>query len=212
MIRRANPRILILFTILTLLLYVLRTPLHNIYVIIRTPKIWSRDSPSFTLSLAHDDFDVTFANYSATIDSASPYPDLVPPVLHHIALGPRDHERASWREARDACVEMHPGWEAMLWTDENAETFVREKYPLFKKTWDEYRFPIQRIDALRYMVLYEYGGMYYSYMLLRKCAQCFRCRIGYGLEVYSLAGAAEKIRFCCSSCSPNGLLNRIHDG
>jgi mannosyltransferase OCH1-like enzyme len=89
----------------------------------------------------------------------------IPPILHHIALGSRPPKQ-KWLDARSACVEVHQGWEAKLWTDENAAQFVEERFPGLKKMWESYEYPIQRIDALRYMVLHEFGGMFASLPLL----------------------------------------------
>ena len=47
-----------------------------------------------------------------------------------------------------------------LWTDESARIFLMREYPWFVSTWDNYAFPIQRADAIRYFVLYHYGGLY----------------------------------------------------
>jgi mannosyltransferase OCH1-like enzyme len=146
----------ILFTIF--MLYYFRTLLATTYALLSLTFIWPRDASTFLISPDHDAFDLSFANYSRTQDSAGPlYHDLVPPVLHHIALGKRKPQ-GKWIDARNACLELHPGWEAMLWTDENAGDFVREKYPELLHMWEKYPYPIQRIDALRYLVLYEYGG------------------------------------------------------
>ncbi|KAH8801405.1 putative glycosyl transferase [Xylogone sp. PMI_703] len=119
---------------------------------------WHIGASKFYISQERDNFDVTFANYSITQDTAIPdYPDVVPPILHQIALG-QNAEDSTWLEARNACLDLHPEWEVHMWTDENSGKFVEEKYPHLKKMWDEYKYPIQRVDSLRYMVLYEYGG------------------------------------------------------
>jgi mannosyltransferase OCH1-like enzyme len=47
----------------------------------------------------------------------------------------------------------------MLWTDENAENFVAQNFPDQLPLWKGYRYPVERVDALRYMVLYYYGGV-----------------------------------------------------
>jgi len=108
-------------------------------------------------------FDVSFANYSKNATSAGPgYSDRIPGILHHISLGPAAATRESWVEARQSCLDVHPGWQAMLWTDENAGAFIAEKFPSFKPIWDSYRFPIERIDALRYLLLYEFGGEFFT--------------------------------------------------
>lgn len=48
----------------------------------------------------------------------------------------------------------------MLWTDSSSRQFVAENYPWFLDTFDSYRYNIQRADAIRYFVLYHYGGVY----------------------------------------------------
>lgn len=48
----------------------------------------------------------------------------------------------------------------MLWTDATSHEFIAEHYPWFLETFDNYRYPIQRADAIRYFILYHYGGIY----------------------------------------------------
>jgi inositol phosphorylceramide mannosyltransferase catalytic subunit len=158
---RSSPRFLIIaLLVIGVNLWYFRTGIQSAWTIVNLPFVWNRHASDFLISKEHDDFDLTFANYSLSMDSSQPtYPDLVPPVLHHIALG-HNKPHKEWVEARQACLEYHEGWEEHLWTDENASEFVLEYFPQFKHTWDKYKYPIQRIDALRYMVLYEYGGMY----------------------------------------------------
>lgn len=48
----------------------------------------------------------------------------------------------------------------MLWTDASSREFIAEHYPWFLDTFDNYEFPIQRADVIRYFVLYHYGGIY----------------------------------------------------
>lgn len=135
-----------------------RSGIQTTWAIVSLPFIWSRHSSEYMISAERDDFDLSFANYSLYKESALPeYPDQIPAVLHHIALGHRQ-PRPKWLDARQSCLDHHPSWEAHLWTDENAGDFVAEHFPDFKHTWDRYRYPIQRIDALRYLVLYQYGG------------------------------------------------------
>jgi mannosyltransferase OCH1-like enzyme len=154
--------VLVTLAAATALLYYFRASLQSAWVIADTPVVWDHSSDDFLISSAKDNFDLTFANYSRQSDTSLPeYPDLVPPVLHHIALG-SSKLKASWVDARESCLEYHEGWDSYLWTDANAPQFVQEHFPEMKKTWDGYKFPIQRIDALRYMVLYHYGGMVIS--------------------------------------------------
>ena len=50
--------------------------------------------------------------------------------------------------------------EYMLWTDAGSREFIANHYPWFLDTFDAYPYPIQRADAIRYFVLYHYGGVY----------------------------------------------------
>jgi mannosyltransferase OCH1-like enzyme len=146
----------ILLLVLFALIY-FRTFLQLTLVTAALPITWLSSS-DFLISKEHDNFDVTFANYSVDQRSSLPaYPDLVPAVLHQISLG-RGDRKSDWLEARKNCLKYHDGYESHLWMDENANEFVAKKFPHLKEMWDSYRYPIQKVDALRYMVLQEYGG------------------------------------------------------
>jgi mannosyltransferase OCH1-like enzyme len=47
-----------------------------------------------------------------------------------------------------------------FWTDESALDFIAAHYPTYLKTYTSYPHPIQRADAIRYFVLYHFGGIY----------------------------------------------------
>lgn len=47
-----------------------------------------------------------------------------------------------------------------LWTDKGAQDFLAREYPWFLDSFNNYAFPIQRADAIRYFVLHHYGGIY----------------------------------------------------
>jgi mannosyltransferase OCH1-like enzyme len=122
------------------------------------PARWPQASALTILSQDRDHFDITFASYDLNQTTAgSSYRDVVPAILHHINLG-SNPPREEWVEAREKCIMHHQGWEALLWDDARADTFVAEEFPQLKDMWDHYRFPVQRVDALRYMLLQKYGG------------------------------------------------------
>jgi mannosyltransferase OCH1-like enzyme len=52
------------------------------------------------------------------------------------------------------------GWEYKLWTDEDNRNLVKDHYNWFLETFDGYKYPIQRADAIRYFILHKYGGVY----------------------------------------------------
>ena len=53
---------------------------------------------------------------------------------------------------------MHPGYNFTMWTDAVAGDFVAREYPNMIKTWQSYRYTIQKADSIRYMIMYKYGG------------------------------------------------------
>jgi hypothetical protein len=53
-----------------------------------------------------------------------------------------------------------PDYEYMLWTDTKSRDFLATHYAWFLPTFDAYQYPIQRADAIRYFILYHYGGIY----------------------------------------------------
>jgi len=65
-----------------------------------------------------------------------------------------------WTGISQACREMMPDYEYMLWTDTSSREFIAESYPWFLNTFDAYTYPIQRADAIRYFILHHYGGVY----------------------------------------------------
>jgi mannosyltransferase OCH1-like enzyme len=60
----------------------------------------------------------------------------------------------------DSVRTHHPGWEHRLWTDADNLRFIQERFPWFLETFVSYRHDIERADAVRYFLLYEFGGIY----------------------------------------------------
>jgi inositol phosphorylceramide mannosyltransferase catalytic subunit len=54
----------------------------------------------------------------------------------------------------------NPDYEYVLWDDADNRRFVAEKFKWFLSTYDSYDKEIKRADAIRYMYLYTYGGIY----------------------------------------------------
>lgn len=159
---RGRRRSIIVLALGILAVAYFRNTLFVTYNLLSLPVTWGIGAKDFLLDREKDDFDITFSNYSTTPRivnwDVEEHPNLIPQILHHIRLGSSE-PKAEWQEARNACLNMHPDWEAMSWTDANAREFVAENYPHLLRMWESYKFPIQRVDALRYMVLYHYGGV-----------------------------------------------------
>lgn len=53
-----------------------------------------------------------------------------------------------------------PDWTHVLMDDEDNLNFVKKHFPDFLPYYESFKYPINRADAIRYMWLYVYGGIY----------------------------------------------------
>lgn len=56
--------------------------------------------------------------------------------------------------------EHHSGWDYILWTDDMNREFIKCFFPDFLLQYDSYEQNIQRVDAVRYFILYKMGGLF----------------------------------------------------
>ncbi|KAH6984331.1 nucleotide-diphospho-sugar transferase [Ilyonectria sp. MPI-CAGE-AT-0026] len=82
----------------------------------------------------------------------------IPRILHQTCANETIPEK--WVDSQQSCKEAYSDFEYKLWTDQSAREFIYVAYPWFLETWDNYDFPIQRADSIRYFVLHHYGGIY----------------------------------------------------
>ncbi|XP_074660940.1 uncharacterized protein LOC141913334 [Tubulanus polymorphus] len=57
-------------------------------------------------------------------------------------------------------VKLHPDWEYWLWTDSIADEFIKRRFPAYYPMYKNYGQGIHRADAIRYFILYTFGGLY----------------------------------------------------
>lgn len=75
----------------------------------------------------------------------------------------------SWKEAQESVKAMNPDVLYVLLTERESRDIIARYFPWYLKTYDGFEFGIQRIDAIRYAVLYLWGGIYLDldYVALR---------------------------------------------
>lgn len=87
--------------------------------------------------------------------------DTIPRIIHQLYKTDNlSSMPAHWQTASRSCRELHPEYEHKLWTDESMMEFIRTRYPESMQEFSKYSHAIQRIDAVRYFLMYEYGGFY----------------------------------------------------
>lgn len=97
----------------------------------------------------------------AFIWSASTHNDLssVPFILHRTS---RDFGALSYpiNEFHDECKKYYKNWEIKEWTDTGIDHFVKTEYPQYYSRFSEMVPIIRRVDAVRYLWMHYYGGVY----------------------------------------------------
>lgn len=68
----------------------------------------------------------------------------------------------NWNITVQSVLQMNSDkFQYRVWTDTDIHNFVRQEDPYFyEHTFTKYSFDIQRIDAVRYYILYRFGGIY----------------------------------------------------
>jgi len=66
----------------------------------------------------------------------------------------------SYKESITKWKKFHPGWKHRFTTSEENRIFVIKHFPQYKETYDSFPHAIQRSYMIRYMYLYQFGGVY----------------------------------------------------
>lgn len=91
-------------------------------------------------------------------DSSIMRHELIPRIIHQTYK--TNDIPQHWKDGQQKCIDLHPDYKYILWTDDMSRDFIKEEYPWFLDTFDGYKYPIQRADAIRYFVLSHFGGIY----------------------------------------------------
>jgi mannosyltransferase OCH1-like enzyme len=65
-----------------------------------------------------------------------------------------------WLSGYNSIRKLNPDWEYTLMTDDDNLQFVKDHFPQYVSGYNALWYPIMRADAIRYMYLYLYGGIY----------------------------------------------------
>lgn len=97
---------------------------------------------------------------AANANEGKPFELKIPKVIHQQwKTNTIPNKFATWRN-KWLQLYPEPEYKHMLWTDTNARELIENYYPWFLPTYDSYEHNINRADAVRYFILYHYGGIY----------------------------------------------------
>lgn len=85
----------------------------------------------------------------------------IPRIIHQVWEGRIEPEMPirlkilarTWRE-------KNPDWEYHLWNGDEMDKLVETYFPEYLSMYKSFPYNVQRWDAIRYMILYVYGGVY----------------------------------------------------
>lgn len=114
-----------------------------------------------SLTMMKGEFPVVDPFVPGTIPEAV-YPNCIPKVFHKVwfDIGNGSDVPMKYKKYHGSLVKHHPTWPVVLWTKEMAERLIDENFPWIRARWDSLVRPIYQIDAIRYLVLYTFGGVY----------------------------------------------------
>jgi mannosyltransferase OCH1-like enzyme len=83
----------------------------------------------------------------------------IPKIIHQIWIGSNKKPDIWMNTWSVDYVNKHKNYDYMLWNDENSKNILN-KYPKIKDMFDTEKEYCGKADMLRYLILYEYGGIY----------------------------------------------------
>lgn len=88
---------------------------------------------------------------------------MIPKIIHQIYFNLHNKELYEidlFKKSSDKIQELHPDYKYILWTEYACDKLVKEKLPEQYNFYKSMRYDIQRIDYMRFVILYIYGGIY----------------------------------------------------
>lgn len=87
----------------------------------------------------------------------------IPKIIHQVWSGIDGPLPDFFKNLAQTWKSSFPDWEYVMWDNKMMTDFVKNKYPEFEDTYNSFPYNVQRWDAIRYMILYEIGGMYVDF-------------------------------------------------
>lgn len=87
----------------------------------------------------------------------------IPKIIHQIWSATYRPLPKVFQTLGDTWKRDYPDWEYILWDEFAMNAFVKEQYPQYWEVYTKFPYDIQRWDAIRYLILYQMGGMYVDF-------------------------------------------------
>jgi len=87
----------------------------------------------------------------------------IPKIIHQVWSDKIRPLPSFFQELSETWKTLYPDWDYILWDDKKMESFIRDQYPDFLSCYQSFPHDIQRWDSVRYLFLYQLGGMYVDF-------------------------------------------------
>ncbi|XP_053408031.1 uncharacterized protein LOC128559700 [Mercenaria mercenaria] len=97
------------------------------------------------------------------IQTVDTYKTYIPHIIHFIFISGLKGKvgiPGYYKDNVNSFLHFNPNWKYYFWTDISARQLIATRHPTLLPTWDNYPLVIKKADALRYVLLYEFGGVY----------------------------------------------------
>jgi mannosyltransferase OCH1-like enzyme len=84
----------------------------------------------------------------------------IPKTIHQIWFQGEEQIPPHLLEYHKTWVSLNPDYDVLIWDQEKLENLINKQEGWIKETYFSYEKMIQKIDFAKYMILYEYGGIY----------------------------------------------------
>lgn len=87
----------------------------------------------------------------------------IPKILHQTAPADKNKWPDVWKKCQQTWFDKFPSseYQYIMWTDEMIDFFMKKYYKWFyDDTFKNYQKNIQKVDIIRYFILYTFGGIY----------------------------------------------------
>jgi mannosyltransferase OCH1-like enzyme len=82
------------------------------------------------------------------------------PKIIHLSYISLDQIPEKWKDVLPTWKKTHPDWEIRFWSDEDNLELIQKNYPWFLDTYNNFKYKIQKCDAVRICYLHSFGGVY----------------------------------------------------
>lgn len=94
----------------------------------------------------------------------------IPPIIHQIWSEKHEPLPEYFRVLGQTWKANHLEWCYRYWNDKSMYAFLEQHYPEYVKRYKLFTYDIQRWDAIRYLILFHYGGIYVDFDY-----ECLKC-------------------------------------